>query len=212
MENDFDVVATGHKDWVPVIRDFYLPFEENLKMKEKEVNKKDVAEESTDEKCELCSKPMIIKIGRYGKFMACTGFPECRNTKAVEGTDGDTTTEATPETDQKCEACGSPMIIKRGRFGPFLSCSGYPKCKTIKSIQKKVGVNCPQCSNGEIIEKKTRKGKTFYACSGYPKCDFALWSRPTGDICPKCKQLMVIAKKDEVKCSGEGCSHPHPIT
>ncbi|PIY62778.1 type I DNA topoisomerase [Candidatus Uhrbacteria bacterium CG_4_10_14_0_8_um_filter_58_22] len=207
MEDDLDDVAAGRKDWVPVIRDFYLPFEENLKVKEKEVNKKDVAEESTDEKCEHCGKPMVIKMGRYGKFMACTGFPECRNTKAVDGADGDATAEAVPETDQKCEACGSPMIVKRGRFGPFLSCSGYPKCKTIKSIQKKVGVNCPQCGEGEIVEKKTRKGKTFYACSGYPKCDFALWSRPTGDTCPKCKQLMVMAKKDEAKCSGEGCGY-----
>lgn len=206
MEEDLDDIAAGRKEWVPIIREFYLPFEKNLELKDKEVKKKDVAEEKIDEKCDLCGKPMVIKMGRYGKFKACTGFPECRNTKAVDGADGDAA-EAQAATDEKCETCGSPMIIKRGRFGPFLSCSDYPKCKTIKSIQKKLGIACPKCKQGEIVEKRTRKSKTFYGCSKYPSCDYAIWSRPTGESCPKCGQPLVMAKKDEIRCSDESCDY-----
>ncbi len=213
MEEDLDDIATGEKDWVPVIRDFYGPFEENLKKKEKEIKKKDIAEEKTDEVCEKCGKPMVIKMGRYGKFLACTGFPECRNTKAIAkiDDDGKIELEKQEETDEKCEKCGSPMVVKRGRFGPFLSCSNYPECKTVKSIQKKVGVNCPKCGKGDIIEKKTRKGRTFFACSRYPKCDFALWNRPTGEECPKCGSLMVFAKQDLIKCSNKECDHERAV-
>jgi DNA topoisomerase-1 len=205
MEEDLDDIAAGQKDWVPVIRNFYLPFAETLERKEKEISKKDVAEEKTDEICEKCSAPMIIKIGRFGKFLACTGFPNCRNTKTLSADEKDTANNETETVDEKCEKCGLPMMIKRGRFGPFLSCSDYPNCKTVKSLRKKVGVKCPNCNSGEIIEKKTRKGKTFYACSRYPKCDFALWNRPNGEKCPSCGNLLLLAKTNVVRCSNSEC-------
>jgi len=211
MEEDLDDVAAGQKDWVPVIRDFYVPFAENLSAKEKEVNKKDVAEEKTDEICEKCSSPMVIKIGRFGKFLACTGFPDCRNTKTLTADGAEVVKGEAEGTDEKCENCGSSMIIKRGRFGPFLSCSDYPNCKTVKSIQKKVGVKCPGCGQGEIIEKKTRKGKMFFACSRYPKCDFALWNRPTGENCPTCGALLILAKANTARCSNQECKFERTI-
>ncbi|MFH1047427.1 MAG: type I DNA topoisomerase [Patescibacteria group bacterium] len=210
MEDNLDDIAAGEKEWVPVIRDFYEPFAANLEAKEKEVKKKDVAEEKTDEKCEKCGEPMVIKMGRFGKFMACTGFPKCRNTKTL-GEDGKEVKEEQTATGEKCEKCGADMVLKRGRFGPFLSCSKYPDCKTIKSIQKKLGVKCPGCGKGDIIEKKTRKGKTFYACSTYPACDFALWSRPTGEQCPTCGSLLVLAKADTVKCSSQECKFERAV-
>jgi len=211
MEEALDDIAAGEKEWVPVIRDFYEPFAENLAKKEKEVKKKDVAEEKTDEVCEKCEKPMVIKMGRYGKFMACTGFPDCRNTKTL-GEDGKEAKEENEATGEKCEKCDSDMVVKRGRFGPFLSCSNYPDCKTVKSIQKKLGVQCPGCGKGDMIEKKTRKGKTFYACSTYPKCDYALWNRPTGDNCPDCGALLVLAKADTVKCSSKECKFEREVS
>ncbi|MFC1638889.1 type I DNA topoisomerase [Patescibacteria group bacterium] len=209
LEEDLDDIAAGEKEWVPVIRDFYEPFAENLAKKDKEIKKKDVAEEATDEVCEKCDKPMVIKMGRYGKFLACTGFPECRNTKPVkkEGEEG----EATNETDEKCEKCEQPMVVKQGRYGAFLSCSGYPDCKNVKSIQKSVGVKCPACGKGDIVEKKTRKGRTFYACSTYPKCDHALWNRPTGESCPTCGSLLVFAKAEEVRCSNKECKYERKV-
>ncbi|MEY4744311.1 MAG: topoisomerase topoisomerase protein [Candidatus Parcubacteria bacterium] len=203
MEESLDAIAEGGKEWVPVIRDFYVPFAKNLKSKDKEVDKQALIEK-TDQVCEKCGRPMVVKFGRFGKFIACTGFTDkenqCKNTKPMPG-------QESPPVDEKCSACGAPMMVKRGRFGEFLSCSRYPDCKTVKPIQKKVGVKCPSCKEGEIIEKKTRRGKPFYACSRYPDCTFALWSRPTGEICPKCSSLIVFAKADTVRCSSKECDY-----
>ena len=109
------------------------------------------------------------------------------------------------ETDEKCEKCGSPMVKRVGRFGPFLSCSAYPKCKNIKSIEIKTGVKCPKCG-GDIIERHSKRGKKFYGCSGYPKCDFALWNIPTGEKCPKCESLMIRKPNGEEECSNKECA------
>jgi DNA topoisomerase-1 len=202
IEEDFDDIAEGKKKWVTVIRAFYEPFKKNLVAKDKEVSKKDLVEE-TGEMCEKCGRPMVVKFGRFGKFIACTGFADkenqCKNTKPMPG-------QGTPTpVDEKCTACGAPMMVKRGRFGEFLSCSRYPECKTVKPLQKKVGAKCTACKEGDIIEKKTRKGKMFYACSRYPDCTFALWSKPNGEICPKCSSLLVFAKADTIRCSSKEC-------
>ncbi len=201
MEEDLDEIAENKKEWVSVMKEFYGPFEENLKQKEKDINKKDFTEEKTDEKCEKCGSPMIIKLGRFGKFMACANYPECKTTKPL-GEEKELSEEFSGE---KCENCGKPMRVKRGRFGAFLGCSGYPDCKTIKPIVKSTGVQCPECGKGDIIEKKSKRGKIFYACSGYPDCKFALWSKPTGEKCPKCGSLMVYAKNDKTACSNKEC-------
>jgi len=204
MENDLDAIAEGTKEWQPIIKNFYVPFKENLKAKDHELNKKELTETATEEVCDKCGKPMVIKMGRFGKFLACTGYPDCKNTKPLPGENGDARPEAIP-TDEKCETCGEPMVRKVGRFGPFLSCSDYPKCKTIKSIEKKTNVKCPVCEKGDIIEKRSKRGRTFYACNQYPKCDFALWEKPNGEKCPKCQSLLVFAAKGQIKCSSKEC-------
>jgi len=155
-----------------------------------------------EKKCEICGKVMAEKEGRFGKFLACTGFPECKNTKPVNG-------ENKPmkqgQTDEKCELCNSPMQVKQGRYGKFLGCTKYPDCKGIKGIENSTGVKCPSCEKGEIVEKRSRKGKTFYSCNKYPECKFALWSKPTGGKCPDCKSLLVFGKGGSEYCSNTAC-------
>src|SRR3989339_1446767 len=146
---------------------------------------------------------MVIKMGRFGKFLACTGYPECKTTKPL-GEDGQPAKEET--TDLKCEKCGSPMTKKFGRFGAFYGCSNYPDCKHIVNIEKKTGVKCPKCNEGDIIEKRSKFGKTFYACNKYPACKNAYWSKPTGETCPDCKSLLVFGAKNTIRCSNKECT------
>jgi len=202
MEENLDEVAENKKDWIIILKDFYNPFNKNLMKKEKEIDKKELTEEKTDEKCEKCKSPMIIKLGRFGKFMACSNYPDCKNTKQLN----DKGEIEEPETtNEVCEKCGKPMVFKIGRYGKFLGCSGYPDCKNIKSVVKSTGVKCPKCDKGEIVEKKSKAGKIFYACDQYPSCKHALWSKPTGEKCPKCDGLMIYAKNDSVICSNKEC-------
>jgi len=204
MEDDLDEIANAQKEWVPVIKEFYGPFKENLMKKHEEVDKKALTEQATDLSCEKCGKPMIIKIGRFGKFLACSGYPECKNTKPLDK-NGDIVQQSPEETDQKCEKCGSAMVLKHGRFGPFMACSNYPTCKNIKNIEQKTGVTCPQCGQGDIVAKRSRQGRTFYACNKYPDCKFALWSKPTGEKCPQCGSLLVFAAGGKTRCSNKEC-------
>jgi DNA topoisomerase-1 len=202
MEKDFDEIAEGKIKWVPIIKNFYKPFKENLMQKEKEVNKKDLTEEATNETCEKCGSPMIIKMGRFGKFMACKNYPDCKNTKQI-GDDGKV--EEPETTSEVCEKCGKPMVFKRGRYGKFLGCSGYPDCRNIKATAKLTGVHCPKCEKGEIVEKKSKKGKIFYACNQYPKCKYAMWNKPTGEKCPICGELMSFGKDEKSFCGNKEC-------
>ncbi len=203
MEDDLDEIAQRKKEWVPIIREFYIPFKENLNKKYQEISKKELTEEKTEEICEKCGAPMVIKTGRYGKFLACSAFPKCKNVKPLEKP---TPSEA-ETTDEKCEKCGAPMVIKTGRYGKFLACSKYPECKNVKPLIKSTGLTCPQCGKGEIVERRSKRGRTFYSCSRYPNCKFALWSRPTGEKCPKCNSLLVHGKKDMVVCSNKECDY-----
>lgn len=204
MEQDLDDIADGEKEWEPVIDTFYKPFKKHLVEKDKEISKEDIVHETTDEVCDKCGKPMTVKYGRFGKFLACTGYPDCKNTKPL-GEDG----KAAPEEkiDVACDKCGKPMVKKRGRFGEFLGCSGYPECKNIVPIEKKVGVKCPKCGKGDIIEKQSKRGKAFYACNQYPECENAYWSKPTGEVCPSCGSLLVFGAKNTVVCSSKECSY-----
>jgi DNA topoisomerase I len=163
--------------------------------------------EKTEEKCDKCGSGMIIKLGRFGKFLACSNYPECKNAKPIDSNGAPI--EKTPEqlelerklAGKKCDKCGKPMEVKRGRFGDFLGCSGYPDCKNIQPIVKPTGVKCPKCGDGQLIERRARKtGKVFYGCNKYPKCQNALWDKPTGATCKKCGSLMVTRKDQEI-CS-----------
>ncbi|MDO8499922.1 MAG: type I DNA topoisomerase [bacterium] len=201
MEENLDAVARGEKKWQPIIKEFYMPFKKTLELKEKELGK---YEEKTDEICEKCAKPMSIKIGRFGKFLACTGYPECKNSKPLPGSKE---AEAVQPIDEKCEKCGKPMVKKMGRFGPFIACSGYPECKNIKGIEKKTGVKCPKCETGEIVAKKSKRGRMFYACNKYPDCKYALWEKPNGEKCPQCKELLTQNAKGLIKCGNKECDY-----
>jgi DNA topoisomerase-1 len=216
MEKGFDDIAQGGIKWQPVIKNFYEPFHENLKNKYNEVMKNDIMpEEKSGEVCDKCGAPMIIKIGRYGKFLACSAFPECKNIKGMNGSQNENgEDEKIKELEEKykdeiCDKCGAPMKVKNGRYGPFLSCSTYPKCKNIKNIaggKNSTGITCPKCGKGEIIQKRGRRG-IFYACSAYPDCKNAYWSRPTGGKCPTCQSLLITGKNDTVKCSNKECDY-----
>ncbi|MBU1164945.1 type I DNA topoisomerase [Patescibacteria group bacterium] len=202
MEDDLDEIAEGKQTWQKTIKEFYMPFKKNLEDKYEEVSKT-LTEEKTDEVCDKCGKPMIIKTGRFGKFMACTGFPECKNTKPIDGK-GNAKEE---KTDEKCKKCGSDMVIKHGRFGKFLACSKYPDCKTTKQIVKSTGMKCPACEKGEIVQKRGRGGKSFYACDEYPDCKQAYWSKPTGKKCPDCGSLVVYGANETERCSSKECKY-----
>lgn len=202
IEEEFDEIAEGKKEWVPVIRFFYEPFHKNLKSKTKEVKKEDLLEK-LDKKCPECGGDLLVKFGRFGKFIACTNFPNCRYTEK---------TESEKKVDEEnsgvvCDKCGAPMIVKRGKFGSFLGCSKYPDCKGIQRIENKTGIKCPKCGDGDIVERKSKRGKAFYGCNKYPKCDFALWSKPNGEKCPQCQSLLVFAPGGVIRCSNKECKY-----
>jgi DNA topoisomerase-1 len=200
IEMDFDEIAEGKRKWVPVIAEFYKPFHKNLKDKTKEVKKEDF-QEKLDRACPACGGDLIMKFGRFGKFIACSNYPECKHT---EKTDAEKKLDEEHQS-EICEVCGAPMVVKRGKFGTFLGCSNYPECKGIKKIENKTGVKCPECAKGEIVERKSKKGRVFFGCNNYPNCKFALWSKPTGEKCSKCDSLLVFAAKGATKCSAKEC-------
>lgn len=202
LEASLDKIAEGQMEWRPLLEAFYGPFHSNLTSQEKEMSQ-EALQEAEGEVCDKCGKPMTVKSGRYGKFLACTGYPECKNAKPLKG---DAAPPKPEPTDQVCDKCGAPMVKKVGRFGPFLSCSAYPKCKNIKSIEKGTGVTCPKCGKGEIIEKRTKKKKVFYSCNRYPDCDQAFWDKPTQEVCPN-DAWPLLAKKSKFVCSKEGCDY-----
>lgn len=204
MEEKLDRVATGELPWEPVIADFYGPFADHLAKKDAELKKSDLTTQASDEVCEKCGKPMVVKFGRFGKFLACTGYPECKNTKEL-GSDG-APAEPLPAVDETCPNCGQPMAYRRGRFGTFIACSNYPTCKTVKKTNRSTGVACPECGEGELTERRGRSGP-FYGCSRYPKCRYTLNRKPTGEKCATCNALLVTWQNEtgEVRCSNKDC-------
>ena len=212
MEEQLDEVEEGAVDWVKLLRDFYGPFEKDLARAKVEMRDLKREEEPTEEVCEKCGKPMVIKWGRNGYFLACSGYPECRNTKEyTRNADGTLTVQPTTRpSDQVCPTCGSPMVIRRGRFGEFLACSRYPDCKTTSPIS--LGVACPRPGcGGYLTEKRSRRGKIFFGCSNYSKtkCDFVSWDRPLPQRCPQCDAAFVVQKVSRagvrLRCLAEGC-------
>ena len=188
MEEKLDTIAEGKLEWVPMMREFYTPFHELIDSKMGSVNKEDVVKETTDEICDKCGKPMTVKLGRFGKFLSCSDYPECKNAKPMEAdgaakpVDEEIVKLQEEHADKKCEKCGEPMTVRKGRYGPFLGCSAYPKCKTIVSLDGQdndTGITCPKCLKNTLTQKRTRRGgKPFWGCSGYPDCKFASWDKP----------------------------------
>ncbi len=208
MEQNLDEISEGKKEWVPIVREFYNPFAERLAQKEKEISKADIAEQKTDKKCPKCGSMLLIKLGRFGKFYACSKFPECKYSAPLEEKDASGKDIVEEKIDKKCPKCGEELIVKAGRFGKFYACSAFPKCKHTEAFGKSsLDINCPKCGTGNITEKRTKRGKIFYACDEYPKCDFALWDKPTGGKCPKCDSLLIETKKNITKCSSKDCNY-----
>jgi DNA topoisomerase-1 len=165
-----------------------------------------------DETCEKCSRPMVLKKGRYGQFLACSGYPECKNTRRImRGKDGSLETKRDQLLDEKCPKCGNQLVIKNGRYGEFTACSNYPDCKHIK--QKEVGVACPKDNcKGQVVERRSRRGKVFFGCSEYPNCDFTSWYRPVAEPCPECGYPVLFEKSTKrdgtfIACTEEGCGY-----
>jgi DNA topoisomerase-1 len=217
LEAELDEVEEGNKQWVDSVRDFYNPFAADLEKAKTIPGPKDTVEPPTNIPCEKCGKMMEIKWGRNGKFLACPGYkddPPCKNTQNFEKLQ-DGTIKIVPKqeltTDQVCDKCGSPMVVKTGRFGKFIACSGYPQCKTTKPLA--LGVKCPQPDcGGDLVQKRTRKGRSFFACSNYPKCEFALWDRPVPKACPTCQAPFLVEKVSKqdgrsVQCRNQDCGY-----
>lgn len=210
MEDELDKIAEGEIDYLKVMNDFYLPFNtdlENLNAKTKEI--KESLQEITDILCEKCGSKMMIKWGRNGRFLSCSNYPKCKNAKPLPGEQQvhDELAEG-----KVCNVCGAPMVVKSSRFGKFLGCSRYPECTNIMPIT--LGIKCPKCGEGEIVERKTQKSrKRFYGCSRYPDCDFISNFKPVNSKCESCGNQYMLEKYTKRKGSFLECPEcKHKIT
>ena len=213
LEEELDQIARGEKAWKQLLQEFWGPFKAQIDQKKKEVEKGKATTEATDELCPDCQKPLVVKLGKRGKFIACTGFREgCKYTRPL-AREGEPAEAAEPVfSEEKCEKCQAPMLIKDGRYGKYLACSAYPACKNIQPLNKPkgTGVTCPACREGELTEKKSRFGKIFYSCNRYPKCKYAVWDPPVAEACPKCAHPLTVnktTKRDGTfrRCPQDGC-------
>jgi DNA topoisomerase-1 len=260
LEEDLDKIEEGEENYESTLKSFYKKFKKDLESAKKLMpNFKEGVRPDPPVECDKCGKPMVIKAGKFGLFLACSGYPDCENTRELEtpepGAEGESSLE------EECENCGKPMAVKRGRFGQFLACTGYPDCKTTRKIittkqgmtaakpdqildekcpkcesnlvikqgrfgeftactnypkckyvkQKSMGVACPK-DGGDIVERKSRRGKVFYGCANYPDCDFTLWNKPIAEPCPQCKAPFLVEKITkrhgrQLMCNNEACSY-----
>ncbi len=190
MEGELDKVEESNEKWQDVVRFFYEPLKADLeKFKGRKEELKKLVQDETEEICEKCGRKLVKKWSRNGPFLACPGFPECRFSRSIEEEE---------EIDRQCPKCGGKLTVKNGRFGKFIACSNYPECKYTEAVT--LGIKCPEegCG-GELIERRTRKGKIFYGCSNYPDCTYASWDKPTERICPECGKTNLVEKNSKKK-------------
>jgi len=212
LEEELDQVSRGEKQWQQLLGEFWSPFKARIDQKMTEVAQGEATTEALDENCPECGRPLAVKLGRRGKFIACTGFKDgCKYTRPL-ARDGETEAAEPVLSEEKCDKCQAPMLIKDGRYGKYLACSAYPACKNIQPLVKPkgTGVACPECKDGELTEKKSRYGKLFYSCNRYPKCKYAVWDPPVAVPCPKCAHPVTVdktTKRDGTyrKCPQDGC-------
>ena len=208
LENTLDAIARGESDWIPVLNEFWKPFIEQIELIDGQVQRKDVTSQVLDEQCPKCSKPLAIRLGKRGRFIGCTTYPECDYTQDLANpTDATVTPELVDG--RVCPDCAQPLQIKTGRYGRFIGCTAYPECKFIEALEKPqdTGVGCAKCQEGTLLKRKSRKGKIFFSCSNYPRCDYALWNEPINQPCPQCAWPLLTVK--ESKRSGRQCVCPH---
>jgi DNA topoisomerase-1 len=189
-------------------KDNFCTYTRELTVDLPDVDKVDLSEQGEEEYCENCGRPMVLKKGRFGTFYACSGYPDCKTTKQIGGTQK----KMDQPLEEKCPSCGNHLVLKSGRFGEFTACSNYPACKYVK--QNTIGVKCPECSEGEVVERRSRKGKTFYGCNRYPECKFVAWGKPVPEKCPECGSSYMIEKFLKAgafwQCPNEECKHKQP--
>jgi DNA topoisomerase I len=262
MEEELDEIEEGHLEWRAALSEFYEKFDQDLKHAEEHMTDIKRMEKPTDLTCEKCGKPLVIKWGKHGSFIACTGYPECTYTRelTVDLPDVDKVDLSEQGDEEYCENCGRPMVLKKGRFGTFYACTGYPDCKTTKPIggqnkkpdvvlnekcpqcgsslvqktgrygeftacsnypackyvkQKTIGVKCPDCPEGEVVERRSKRGKTFYGCSRYPDCNFVAWGKPVAEKCPECGNPYLVEKWLKQgpiwQCPNPDCKHKQDV-
>ena len=214
LENDLDAIASGETEWIPVLEHFWTPFKAQIEDVHTNVKRSDVTQEAIDEKCPKCDKQLSIRLGKRGRFIGCTAYPECDYTRNLSDD-----AESEPETiDRACPECQAPLLIRHGKYGKFIGCSAYPKCKHIEPIEQPedTKVECPKCKKGHIVKRKSRRGKIFYSCNKYPDCDYALWYAPINEKCPQCDWPILMMKStktkgDEKVCPQKECGYSEPV-
>lgn len=211
LEDTLDAIARGEQAWIPVLESFWSALEQQIQHIQDTVQRKDVTTEALDQACPKCQKPLVIRLGKRGRFIGCTGYPDCDYTQNVDGQEATPTAPEVVE-GRLCPECNGPLHIKNGRYGRFIGCSNYPTCKHMEPLEKpkETGVNCPICHKGQMMERRSRRGKTFYSCSTYPKCKYALWNTPIAQTCPQCKWPILTRKEGKrigkvLLCPQEGC-------
>ena len=213
LEDTLDAISRGEKDWIPVLDEFWQPFIQQIHATDEQVQRKDVTTETLAEQCPKCGKPLAIRLGKRGRFIGCTGYPECDYTQDLGTSEGE---KIEPEVieGRTCPNCGGPLHIKTGRYGRFIGCSNYPQCKHMEPLEKPTdtGVECPKCHHAKILKRKSRKGKIFYSCGNYPQCDYALWNEPIDKPCPQCSWPILTVKETkrsgrQIICPNENCNY-----
>ena len=197
LEDQLDFIAEGKLEWLPVLKEFWDGFSAQLEEK-KNIERKDITTEAMDEACPKCGKPLNLRLGKRGRFIGCSGYPECDYTRNANETEAERAAAPGPEIleGRVCPKCESALVLKSGPYGKFIGCSNYPKCRFIEPLEKPKdsGVECPECKKGSLIERKSRYGKMFYSCNTYPDCKYAVWNPPVNEPCPKCKWPLLTIK------------------
>ena len=210
LEDELDAVSRGEKDWIPVMNEFWKPFQNLIGQEYSRPYPKPI-----EEQCPECGKQLQMSLGRSGFFIGCSGYPECKYTRNV----GEDRASAEPEVveGRSCPQCESPLIIRNGRYGKFIGCSSYPNCKYIEPLEKpeNTGVQCPQCKKGNMLKRKSRRGKIFFSCERYPDCDYAIWNQPLAQPCPQCHWPITSIKTTKRSgtqrvCPQQNCKFAEP--
>jgi DNA topoisomerase-1 len=215
LEDDLDAVSRGEKDWIPLMSEFWGPFSALIEEKDESLRRADVIHEAIDEKCPECGGQLSIRLGRNGRFVGCTNYPQCKYTRNLGATQALPVLEIVEG--RQCPKCQAPLVVKTGRYGKFLGCSAYPACRHIEPLEKPMdtGVVCPECSRGTLIKRKSRFGKLFYSCSTYPNCGYAVWNPPIPEPCPNCQWPLLTLKTTkrrgmEKVCPRKDCGYAAP--
>jgi DNA topoisomerase-1 len=202
LEDELDEIAAGKNKFLKLMKEFWQPFKKLVDKIADTVKREDVTQEELEENCPKCGKKLILRLGRKGKFIGCSGYPECDYTANVDGEKNIVETEVVA--DRKCPECGSDLHIKVGRYGKFIGCSNYPTCKHMEPLEKPsdTKIKCPICKKGTMFKRKSRYGKYFYSCSKYPDCKYAVWNEPIKERCPKCG-WPILTLKTTKRCGTE---------